>query len=144
MRWIVSLAGIATIIVQPGLARAQEAAAPAAATPVLTLPDVDVVGTTPVLGTGFDRFKVPSNIQVVGKSTFGQPNPPNVAEGIASRLGSAAISNSQGSPMSQTLSIRGFSVSPILGQPQGLAVYQNGTRINDPFGDVVSWSTIPS
>ncbi|MFO1074902.1 MAG: TonB-dependent receptor [Geminicoccaceae bacterium] len=123
----------------PGVALAQEPSPP-----VLAVPDVEVVATTPLLGTGLDRFSVPSNIQVVGQDVFNRPDPPNVADGIASRLGSAAVIDSQGAPMSQTLSIRGFTVSPILGQPQGLAVYQNGVRVNDPFGDVVSWTTIPS
>ncbi len=29
------------------------------------------------------------------------------------------------------------------GTPQGIAVYQNGTRINEAFGDVVNWDLIP-
>ena len=34
--------------------------------------------------------------------------------------------------------------SPINGAPQGIAVYQNGTRINEVFGDVVNWDFIPA
>ncbi len=30
------------------------------------------------------------------------------------------------------------------GTPQGLAVYQNGTRINEAFGDTVNWDLIPT
>jgi hypothetical protein len=33
---------------------------------------------------------------------------------------------------------RGFTASPAPGTPQGLAVYQNGVRINESFGDVVN------
>ncbi len=29
------------------------------------------------------------------------------------------------------------------GTPQGLAVYQNGIRINEPFGDTVNWDLVP-
>jgi iron complex outermembrane recepter protein len=29
------------------------------------------------------------------------------------------------------------------GTPQGLAVYQNGARINETFGDTVNWNLIP-
>ena len=32
---------------------------------------------------------------------------------------------------------------PVIGTPQGLAVYQNGVRINEVFGDVVNWDLIP-
>ena len=38
---------------------------------------------------------------------------------------------------------RGFTASPLLGTPQGLSVYQDGVRINEPFGDVVNWDLIP-
>jgi iron complex outermembrane recepter protein len=32
--------------------------------------------------------------------------------------------------------------SPIQGTPQGLAVYQNGVRVNEAFGDTVNWDLI--
>jgi iron complex outermembrane recepter protein len=31
----------------------------------------------------------------------------------------------------------------VIGTPQGLAVYQNGVRINEVFGDIVNWDFIP-
>ena len=39
---------------------------------------------------------------------------------------------------------RGFVASPVAGTPQGLAVYQNGVRINEAFGDTVNWDLIPT
>ena len=33
--------------------------------------------------------------------------------------------------------------SPTVGVPQGLAVYQNGVRVNESFGDTVNWDFIP-
>ena len=39
---------------------------------------------------------------------------------------------------------RGFVGSPVSGTPQGLAVYQNGVRINEAFGDTVNWDLIPT
>ncbi|MEJ0008324.1 MAG: Plug domain-containing protein [Steroidobacteraceae bacterium] len=38
---------------------------------------------------------------------------------------------------------RGFEASPVLGTPEGLAVYQNGVRINEAFGDTVNWDLFP-
>lgn len=32
----------------------------------------------------------------------------------------------------------------MLGVPQGVAVFQNGGRGNDPFGDVVHWALLPA
>ncbi|HEY1328827.1 MAG TPA: TonB-dependent receptor, partial [Casimicrobiaceae bacterium] len=49
----------------------------------------------------------------------------------------------QGNPFQQSLDIRGFSASPILGTPQGVSVFQDGVRINEPFGDIVNWDLLP-
>ena len=38
---------------------------------------------------------------------------------------------------------RGYVAGPVIGTPQGLAVYQNGVRINEVFGDIVNWDFIP-
>jgi len=44
----------------------------------------------------------------------------------------------------QTCNFRGFVASPVAGTPQGLAVYQNGVRVNEAFGDTVNWDLIPT
>jgi outer membrane receptor protein involved in Fe transport len=38
---------------------------------------------------------------------------------------------------------RGFEASPLPGNSQGLAVYLDGSRFNQPFGDTVDWDLIP-
>ena len=50
----------------------------------------------------------------------------------------------QGNGLFQDLRYRGFSASPLQGTPQGLAVYMNGIRINEAFGDTVNWDFIPT
>ncbi len=49
-----------------------------------------------------------------------------------------------GNPFLPEVDYRGFSASPIAGTPQGLAVYQNGVRVNEAWGDSVNWDLIPS
>ena len=56
----------------------------------------------------------------------------------------AIISDVTGNPFSVDVQYRGFTASPVEGTPQGLAVYQNGVRINEVFGDTVNWDLIPS
>ena len=53
------------------------------------------------------------------------------------------IQSIQGNPNQPDVSFRGFTASPVLGTPQGLSVYMDGVRMNQPFGDVVSWDLIP-
>ena len=49
-----------------------------------------------------------------------------------------------GNPFQPDVQFRGFVASPVAGTPQGLAVYQNGVRINEAFGDTVNWDLIPT
>src|SRR5439155_15525764 len=46
-------------------------------------------------------------------------------------------------PLQPDLQYRGFLASPLLGAPQGLAVYLNGARLNEVFGDTVNWDLVP-
>ena len=54
------------------------------------------------------------------------------------------VSDAAGNPLRSEVSFRGFDASPVSGRSQGLAVYQNGVRINEAFGDTVYWDAIPS
>ena len=49
-----------------------------------------------------------------------------------------------GNPFSPEVDFRGFVASPVSGTPEGLAVYQNGVRINEAYGDTVNWDLIPT
>jgi hypothetical protein len=46
-------------------------------------------------------------------------------------------------PFQPNVFYHGFQASPLQGVSQGLAVYVNGVRFNDPFGDTVNWDLIP-
>jgi hypothetical protein len=56
---------------------------------------------------------------------------------------SVTRNDAQGNPFQPDVQVRGFAASPLLGTPQGIAVYQNGVRINEAFGDTVNWDLIP-
>ena len=53
------------------------------------------------------------------------------------------VNEVQGNPFQPDINYRGYTASPLLGTPQGLSVYMDGVRLNQPFGDVVSWDLIP-
>jgi iron complex outermembrane receptor protein len=54
-----------------------------------------------------------------------------------------ALGDQTGNEFQRDINYRGFTASPVIGTPQGLAVYQNGVRVNEVFGDVVNWDFIP-
>ena len=53
------------------------------------------------------------------------------------------VNEIQGNPFQPDVNYRGYTASPLLGTPQGVSVYMDGVRLNQPFGDVVSWDLIP-
>lgn len=120
--------------------QAKQAVEPA---PVFTVPTVEIIGTTPVQGVGIDKNKVPANVQTIDQQQLLERNPLNLSDVLNSGIGSATVNNVQNNPFQPDVQIRGFTAGPLLGTPQGIAVYQNGVRVNEPFGDVVQWDTVP-
>jgi hypothetical protein len=106
--------------------------------------DVDVVGATPIQGLGIDRDKIPSNIQSTTSEKLTDSGGISVGEQINLTVPSVHVNEATTNPFQPDLQFRGFVGSPLLGLPQGLAVYQNGVRLNEPFGDTVNWDLLPA
>ncbi|WP_018413457.1 TonB-dependent receptor [Methyloversatilis thermotolerans] len=107
------------------------------------LPTVEVIGATPI--PGFDRPKdeVAANVQSVSKQALKDTGSGGLPELFGSQLQSVNVNEIQGNPYQADVNYRGFTASPLLGTPQGLSVYQDGVRVNEPFGDTVNWDLIP-
>jgi outer membrane receptor protein involved in Fe transport len=111
--------------------------------PVLLLPDIEVFGTTPLQGSGIPIDQVPSNVETFNRETIDQINTNSITDLLNQAVGSAAVTDAQANPYQRNLQYRGYTASPLLGEPQGIAFYQNGVRLNEPFGDVIQWDLIP-
>ncbi|CAN4269698.1 CirA Outer membrane receptor proteins, mostly Fe transport [Methylophilaceae bacterium] len=109
----------------------------------LELGKVEVVGTTPLAGVGVPVEQVPSNVQVVKGSEIQNQQSLGVADFMNQNLSGVNINEAQNNPYQPDVNFRGFTASPLVGTPQGLSVYQDGVRINEPFGDTVNWDLIP-
>ena len=110
---------------------------------ILETPTVVVVGTSPLPGLGTPVRDVPANVQVFTSQDLGQQRQTNIGEYLEQNPTSVTINSAQGNPFQSDVNYRGFGASPVLGTPQGLSVFQDGVRINEPFGDVVNWDLIP-
>ncbi|MBB4198395.1 hypothetical protein CCR94_22425 [Rhodoblastus sphagnicola] len=135
------------------------------AEPVVALPDINVTSDTPI---------APRRAQVAAPTSVAAPGPvavqpvdavidsrpantTHIDAAAIQRAGSSQIGDalnrvapsvtlqsSSGSPLSPDIEYRGFVASPTSGTPQGLAVYQNGVRVNEAFGDEMNWELIPT
>ena len=99
---------------------------------------------TPTAGSGIDIDKVPAVVNVVD-AIKSSALVRRTSRTLCSNTCRASLSTkSTGNPFQPDVQFRGFVASPVAGTPQGLAVYQNGVRINEAFGDTVNWDLIPT
>jgi len=90
-----------------------------------------------------DRDKVPSNTQVMSSKDFSHEYSTNILDAFSRSLPGVFLSDQSGNAFQRNVDYRGFTASPVPGTPQNIAVYQNGVRINESYGDVVNWDFIP-
>ncbi len=133
-RWVTHTAAILTSLLVLAATHAQ--------TPQVVEPVV-VVGRTPLPGQEQSADKIPAAVQVIRAADIEKSGALTLADALDAKLGSVNLNQTQGNAFQPDLNYRGFTASPILGTPQGIAVYVDGVRFNQPFGDVVSWDLIP-
>src|SRR5262249_46726298 len=112
---------------------------PSTPAPAPQIPAFQVIATTPVTGPGRDRGKVPAMVQTLPAEDFSRVYSPNVTHTLDQRIPGVFISDVQGNEFTSDLRYRGFIASALQGTPQGLAVYMQGVRVNEAFGDTVNW-----
>jgi outer membrane receptor protein involved in Fe transport len=104
---------------------------------------VEVIGTSPLPGQGIDRSLLPYSTQLVRRRAIDQAQADTLTDYMARRMPGMQVNDIQGSPFQSDLSFRGYRASGLLGAAQGLSVYLDGVRMNEPFGDVVNWDMLP-
>ncbi len=104
---------------------------------------VDVVSETPLAGTALQVNQIAGPVQTVTAADITNSGALEVADVMNRRLNGVYINEMQGNPFQPDVNYRGYTASPLLGTPEGLSVYVDGVRQNQPFGDVVSWDLIP-
>jgi len=123
---------VATVVTTPGRAADDN-----------TLPTVTVVGVSPLPGAEVDRNNVPAPVQTASSNDIERTHAVDLTAFMNRTLGSVYVNEVQNNPLQPDINYRGYTASPLLGTPQGMSVYLDGMRINQPFGDVVSWDLIP-
>jgi iron complex outermembrane recepter protein len=107
------------------------------------LDEIVVIGVTPVPGFKVDKDKIPGSIQTLRSSDLTRNGAANTLNALDQQVSSVNFNDTLADPFQPEVLFRGFEASPVLGTPQGMAVYQNGVRLNEAFGDTVNWDLIP-
>lgn len=102
------------------------------------------VNMSPVSGSELPIEKVPAAVGRANASDIARTGEVPVQNLLQATVPSVVISDTQGNIFQTSVQYRGYEASPVNGIAQGLAVYQNGTRINESFGDTVNWDFLPT
>ena len=104
--------------------------------------EIIVIGIVPA-GSSVEAAKIAYPIQSANANDLEDAAVISIADFLRQNFSSISLNDAQNNPLQPDLQYRGFTASPLLGLAQGLAVYQNGIRINEPLGDTVNWDLLP-
>ena len=121
------IAGLLAAVAAPGVVSAQDGATP---------PERQIVVSAP--GGGIDLDEAIT----LGPDEVWRGGSPELLHALGREAG-ISLQDAQNNPWQPNLLYRGFAASPLQGQAQGLAVYLDGVRFNQPFGDTVSFDLVP-
>ncbi len=104
---------------------------------------IDVVAATPLPGTDLPIDLIPAPVQTASARDIEQTGSLDLSDLLNKRLNGVHINENQQNPFQPDVNYRGYTASPLLGTPEGISVYMDGVRQNQPFGDIVAWDLIP-
>jgi Fe(3+) dicitrate transport protein len=97
----------------------------------------------PLPGLGLTKEEIPGNVQSISAKEIKESHSLSLTDLLNKKLQSVNVNDYAGNPFQMDVTYRGFTAGPQIGTPQGLSVFLDGIRINEPFGDVVNWDMIP-
>jgi len=97
----------------------------------------------PLPGLGLTKEEIPGNVQSISAKEIKEAHSLSITDLMNRKLQSVTVNDYQGNPFQMDVQYRGFTAGPQIGTPQGLSVFLDGVRVNEPFGDVVNWDMIP-
>ncbi|MGJ8620934.1 MAG: TonB-dependent receptor domain-containing protein [Methylophilaceae bacterium] len=97
----------------------------------------------PLPGLGLTKEEIPGNVQSITAKEIKESHSLSITDLMNKKLQSVNVNDYQGNPFQMDVQYRGFTAGPQIGTPQGLSVFFDGIRVNEPFGDVVNWDMIP-
>jgi iron complex outermembrane receptor protein len=109
----------------------------------IPLEEIQVIGVTPYSALGTEINRIPFAVKSATSDDLEDSQSLDISDFMNSSMSSVSINSAQNNPLQPDVQFRGFTASPLLGLAQGLAVYQDGVRLNEPLGDTVNWDMLP-
>jgi len=110
----------------------------------ITTGTIDVYSSSPLPSIGLPKNMIPANIQTINSNELDAQSGVSIADFMVNNLQGVTVNEVGGNPFQLELNFRGYNATPISGNPQGLSVYIDGIRANQPFSNTVLWDLIPN
>lgn len=104
--------------------------------------EIVVIGITPTQSATLAEKEIPYNVQTASAEDIDRAQSVALSDFLNYNIGGVSVNEAQNNPLQPDVQFRGYTASPLLGLAQGLAVYQEGVRVNEPLGDTVNWDLI--
>ena len=121
------------------VALAQEPGAPSEIVP---LPEVLVTAPARLPVVPLSPTEVPASVQVITGEEIRRSGAVTIPD-FLQRLQGVHINDQQGNSYQLDLSFRGFTGTSVTGTPQGISVFVDGVRVNEPAVEEINFDLIP-
>lgn len=122
---------------QPGASTAPDAGQPAEASE-----EIVVVGRLPQVPLPPSR--VPASIHTIDAAEVRRSARSSLPESLAGRIPGLSLSDEQGNAHQPDLSLRGFQATSVTGVPQGVSLFLDGVRVNEPTAEEINFDLLPT
>jgi iron complex outermembrane recepter protein len=128
---------------QPGVAQEQPGAPEQTPeTPgVVRLPPLGVTSTR-LPSTPLPASRVPASVDVMSGEELRATGAVTLQDALR-RLPGVTTANQQGNSFQMDLSVRGFQGTSVTGAPQGISVFVDGVRVNEPTVEEINFDLLP-
>jgi len=105
---------------------------------------INVFSPGPLPSIGISQDIVPGSIQVINPKDVQEQSGVSLADYLNNNTQGISFNEVGGNAWQPEIFFRGYSAGAITGNPQGISIFVDGVRENQPFSDVVLWDTIPT
>jgi outer membrane receptor protein involved in Fe transport len=105
---------------------------------------INVFSPGPLPSIGISQDIVPGSIQIIKPKDVQDQSGVSLADYLNNNTQGISFNEVGGNAWQPEIFFRGYSAGSITGNPQGLSIFVDGVRENQPFSDVVLWDTIPT
>jgi outer membrane receptor protein involved in Fe transport len=109
---------------------------------VVRLPEILVTAPTRLPEVPLPTAAVPASVQVITGDEIRASGAVTLQD-FMQQLPGVSLNDEQGNSYQPDLSFRGFTGTPVTGVPQGISVFVDGVRINEPAVEEINFDLLP-